>query len=335
MAPGAIRLSASQRTWVGALAAAFPDIDYATFWINPLLFLSDWHRGPTHSLVMLPLWAALLGVVSAYLCRRREQCRDFTAIAAIGLASHILTDLITVYGTAVFYPISDWRPGLAITFVIDPWLSGLVLGSLLLSFRWPGAALPRLGFTTLLLYLSAQALLQARAEAHGRIHATAHRIDFTSIRALAQPLSPAHWYVVIETQDEYHLARIRLTPFRTFPIAVAQIFGLDRVLAAYRPISRADWQTLPRLGATPAERALALEVWEHPLMTDFRRFARYPIVYRADRTGERTCVWFTDLRFTFPGMAPAFRFGLCRSSVDQPWQLFRIRQFTEHDIQAL
>jgi hypothetical protein len=40
----------STATLAAGLAAAFPDIDYLSFWIDPLTFLSDWHRGPTHSL---------------------------------------------------------------------------------------------------------------------------------------------------------------------------------------------------------------------------------------------------------------------------------------------
>ena len=29
---------------IAAIAAAFPDIDYLSFWINPLIFIAEWHR---------------------------------------------------------------------------------------------------------------------------------------------------------------------------------------------------------------------------------------------------------------------------------------------------
>jgi membrane-bound metal-dependent hydrolase YbcI (DUF457 family) len=33
--------------FVAALAAAFPDIDYLLFWVNPYRFITEWHRGVT------------------------------------------------------------------------------------------------------------------------------------------------------------------------------------------------------------------------------------------------------------------------------------------------
>ena len=51
--PGA--LTPAQGSLVGAFAAVFPDVDYATFWVDPVQFLSVWHRGPTHSLLLVPL----------------------------------------------------------------------------------------------------------------------------------------------------------------------------------------------------------------------------------------------------------------------------------------
>jgi len=47
-------VSRGSATLVGGLAAAFPDLDYLSFWIDPLRFLADWHRGPTHSQLMPP-----------------------------------------------------------------------------------------------------------------------------------------------------------------------------------------------------------------------------------------------------------------------------------------
>ncbi len=43
----------------GFAAAAFPDVDFALRLIDTLTYL-NWHQGPTHSLILLPLWAWLL-----------------------------------------------------------------------------------------------------------------------------------------------------------------------------------------------------------------------------------------------------------------------------------
>ena len=47
------------RMWIGFIAAAFPDSDFVTRFIDPLTYLTT-HRGITHSVIMLPLWSLLL-----------------------------------------------------------------------------------------------------------------------------------------------------------------------------------------------------------------------------------------------------------------------------------
>ncbi len=41
------------RMSITAVAAVFPDIDYLSFWLNPLVFLADWHRTATTLLTLL------------------------------------------------------------------------------------------------------------------------------------------------------------------------------------------------------------------------------------------------------------------------------------------
>jgi inner membrane protein len=54
-APSDARLSRRSRLLLGGIAAAFPDVDFIGFLIDPLRFLAYWHQGPTHSLLLLPL----------------------------------------------------------------------------------------------------------------------------------------------------------------------------------------------------------------------------------------------------------------------------------------
>ena len=66
-APGGLSLRA--RIAVGSLAAAFPDCDIVVSPVSPLAYLYN-HRGVTHSVLMLPLWAVLLGLVCAWIIGR-------------------------------------------------------------------------------------------------------------------------------------------------------------------------------------------------------------------------------------------------------------------------
>ena len=86
-----------------------PDLDFVVTWISPLSYLFH-HRGVTHSLVMLPLWAVLLGALWSWLhARNLRLWRDYAGIFAMGIALHIAGDVITSYGTQVFAPLSNVR----------------------------------------------------------------------------------------------------------------------------------------------------------------------------------------------------------------------------------
>ena len=63
-----------RRMIVGALAAAFPDLDFITSYLTPLSYLYN-HRGITHALLLLPLWALLLSFLFAAIWRgKRVAC---------------------------------------------------------------------------------------------------------------------------------------------------------------------------------------------------------------------------------------------------------------------
>lgn len=53
----------------GFAAAAFPDIDLVLRLIDTLTYL-NWHQGPTHSIILLPLWAWLLAWLFSRLTRQ-------------------------------------------------------------------------------------------------------------------------------------------------------------------------------------------------------------------------------------------------------------------------
>jgi len=320
-------------TLVGAAAALFPDIDYLTFWIDPLSFLADWHRGPTHSLVLAPLWAVGLGWSFAWLLRDRGNSRVYMGVCLLGLLSHIAGDLITVYGTQILAPFSDWRPGLGITFVIDPWFSAIVLIGLVVSLGWTTTRGARVALLVLVLYLGLQLLLQQRATSIGETYARVQQLEQVTSRAVAQPLSPFNWLIIVTEGERYHLARVNLLAGDQQPNA--DWGWLGRLRAAYRSPSALDWEWRSRFGAPDRERALVQSAWQATGFDGFRRFAHYPALYRVDRGAAETCVWFTDLRYLLPEQIPPFRYGMCRTEADDQWKLYRLRRSTRDERHAL
>jgi len=328
-------LSLGARSIAGALAAAFPDIDYLSFWIDPLTFLADWHRGPTHSIVLLPVWALSLGLAFAVLGGLRAHWRELVAVCALALASHIASDVITAYGTQIFSPVSDLRISLGTTFVIDAYFSAIIVLGLLASRRWNPPRTARYAGLTLVIYVGAQGLVQRHATAIATDHARTAGLTGATASALPQPFSPFNWKLILAHGDSFHVASVSLLPRGPFASLGDSKLRLARLAAAFQPPDRLSWTLHSRFGHSRAVQTQAREAWCHDEFRQFRRFARFPVLYRIDGDGKDRCVWFTDLRYVLPAMTPPFRYGMCRRGADRPWVLSRLRRFTADDRQVL
>jgi inner membrane protein len=336
--PAQARLQTRERLLLGGVAAVFPDCDFAAFPFDPLSFIADWHQGPTHSLVLLPVWAILLGGAFAAAIRRRDAHMDATRVSALGLASHIAGDLITDYGTAVWYPLSSARWSLGTTYLFDFVFTALVLLGLLSSVWMQRRRFAIIGLAVLCLYVGAQAGLQQRAIDIGRASAHAQGLTIERLNALPQPLSPFNWKLVGSAGPQYFVAHVNLLGQRPWvswfpPLPYRQ--QLSALAQAYRPPGQLDWQIRHRYGEQTQLRGMVERLWDDPRFVKFRRFAVYPSLSRIDRSGTETCVWFTDLRYDLPALPDTFRYGFCRDSIDQPWELYRLRYFSERTQQRL
>jgi membrane-bound metal-dependent hydrolase YbcI (DUF457 family) len=114
------------------LGAIFPDIDtFAGPLAHDSLAIMTWHRNITHSLVMLPLWALLLALLTRGLVRWRRwhspSAPRLFLIYAVGLASHVFLDVITSFGTMVWSPIRYTRVSWDWMFIVDFTLVALAL----------------------------------------------------------------------------------------------------------------------------------------------------------------------------------------------------------------
>lgn len=150
-------LSLRTRMAAGFLASAFPDIDFILWFVGDLTYLNN-HRGLTHSIIMLPIWALLLSMAFTWLWRGRYQWREFYGVSAIGIGIHILGDIITAYGTMILAPFSMAKFALPTTFIIDPWFTGIILLALLLAwvFKQQARRLAIAGLAMLFSFVSYQ-----------------------------------------------------------------------------------------------------------------------------------------------------------------------------------
>jgi inner membrane protein len=325
---------AAPRLWqfvvVGAVAGAFPDVDVVAQLFGDLAYLRH-HRGITHSVLMLPLWALLVAwLMSRCFAGTRRQpgaWKSLYVIAAAGIGIHIAGDWITQFGTMLLEPFSDRRFGLGAMFIIDLVLSGALLVGLLLAAIWPRRRWPAaLGLMAAIAWVGVGWVGKHEAIGVGERYAAAQGIAAPQIVVMPRPASPFNWTVAVFDGRDYQLAHVNTR--RSEPmVAGPEANFIRRFSAPYLPETLASWDRIPKLGDVNAPGWVA-DAFEHEDFRFFRWFAETPALIAADERRQadgsvERCAWFRDLRFEFPGREVGpFRYGLCLDGdTAQPYRL--------------
>lgn len=310
------------RMWCGFLAAAFPDADFVTRYFGSLSYL-EYHRGVTHSILMLPLWAVLLSFVFALLWRRRYHWQMFYAVSAMSLLIHILGDVITAYGTMVFAPVTDWRFSIPTTFIIDLYFSGIILTALLLAWirKTQAQRIAIAGLITLVAYIGVQGYWHQQATQIAEQSAKTLGLTQANVSVIPQPLSPRYWKLILQAEQQYHIAYLSLDNDKLDDKVDANSFW-SRLKSLYRPAEQLQWETAYQYGQDEATRKLAQTAWAIPVLNVLQRFMQYPSLFDMETRAEGLCAWFVDQRFVLRGLRSPFRFGACQKTKGQ-WLAYR------------
>lgn len=318
-------VSVRARVAAGFVAGAFPDIDFILGFVSPIAYVTG-HRGITHSVIFLPLWAILLAWIFARIDRGRASWKSYYWVATLSIGIHIVGDVITSFGTMIFAPFSDARIAWGTTFIIDLWLTGIIVLALLISAIWNRSRIPAtLGLTVLVAYIGLQTAMLHRALDFGREFAAANGLAGDAVSALPRPISPFNWMVTVSEPTRYRYTFVNLLRTRMPQASAAEGGFLARLDAAYTPRADAKWHTRDRFGADPADISFARAAWEQSAFAFYRWFSAMPALVRVDRGNPSTCAWFEDLRFLTPGRdTMPFRFGVCREGERSEWRVYQL-----------
>jgi inner membrane protein len=308
----------ARRVAAGFLAGAAPDLDFVMSFAGPVVYLEH-HRGVTHSLILLPLWALLFSWLLAKLLREPGGWRGLYGVTALALTVHIAGDWITGFGTMILAPFSDWRAALGTTFIIDLWFTGIILAGLLLSLVFRSTRIPAVAASVVLVgYVSLQYVQLQRAIDFGEQYARALSLPDARVTAHPRPVSPFNWTVFVSDETAHRYAHVNVV--RREPRAPGEGF-FSRLDAPYLPLDQARWAVRTRYGP-PEMEALGREAWKAPALGFFRWFADVPAFDGVSNAS--TCVWFADLRFLTPGRdGMPFQYGACREHPGAPWQAYQ------------
>lgn len=295
------------------LLSMAPDADFILKFVSDTTYL-QYHRGLTHSLLMLPLWTwlifTLLPAGLAPFGYRPTRLAPW--LIGMAIAMHIFLDLITSFGTMLLAPVSDWRAALDLIFIIDPLFTACLLLPLLAAAIRPAHTRAFAIFSLLL----AGGYLALTASAHNDALQLARdeQAGAQSYAALPLPFSPFHWQLIAAWPDHYTRSAVNLRPgFAGSAPLFPQSF-IDRYMPPLQTPDRLQWQRLPAMQAVAGLNSL-------PGVDFYRWFARFPVLLSQD---DRHFV-FGDLRFG-AGMDAAgtpFILDIERGEVPSAWLIWR------------
>lgn len=194
------------------IAALIPDIDHFSLRLaGPLAYLK-YHRGFTHSIMGSFVIAAVMAGIACSIKQVREKMGYGIAfgISLLGIYTHIFLDLITSYGTQIFFPFNTKRYSLDLVFIIDLYFTAILLVPLIvIRFKKERAKIIALSSLAGIIAYLGFAYIE-RSSIIEKVKADNNRLGIKSTRveAIPLPLSPFRWSVFTEDKVRYYQTNV-------------------------------------------------------------------------------------------------------------------------------
>lgn len=271
----------------GAVCGTLPDLDVLIPFKDPVADFT-YHRSFSHSVIML----ALLTPLMAWLIRKIHSAdaghrRGWYALVYLAFLTHVLLDSCTIYGTQIFWPLTEYPLTWGSIFIIDPLytlplIAGIV--SVSVARRNPRRAyrfnLAMLALSTLYLAWS----FASKFYAHDVLREELARqgIEYRQILTLPSPFNTVLWRFVVMTPDGYAegwyslLDSDRTVDFIHYDSDVELLTGLEE----HWPVTRLQWFTKGFYSVTRKD--------EDVVITDLRMGAEdfYVFQFKVGETGD-------------------------------------------------
>jgi inner membrane protein len=234
----------------GAVLGTLPDLDVFIPLGGPV---DDfvYHRGFSHSLTLLALLSPLLAwlIVKVH-PGTKHLYRRWVLMAFIVLETSVLLDLLTIYGTQIFWPFDTTPQAVPILFIIDPLftlpiLAGVVAALVLKRQSSLGHRINTAGLVICLTYLAwafgAGEFVQRRVAEK----LASQEVAYSSFIASPAPFNTLLWRVVGIEKDRYFETYISVLDGDA-PLSVVffpRNLTLKAGLEAHPPVGKLKWFT--------------------------------------------------------------------------------------------
>ena len=175
--------------FTAVVGSHLPDSDVVSKYFDSAGMYQMWHRGITHSIFMLPIWAILLFGLTYLLFKVKDKRIFFVGLFSVFI--HITSDLFNAWGTGYFEPFSSIRVAFGTISIIDFVIWGIIgVGFLLskLKKQWKEHFI----FKMVILAMATHILIQS---GQGFILYQQAKNDYDQI-ALSASFLPGHFQVI-------------------------------------------------------------------------------------------------------------------------------------------
>lgn len=188
----------------GAVCGTLPDLDVLIDHGDAVRNMTL-HRAESHALFFLTLAAPPIAAAIATAHREWDRYRHWCLAVWLVLITHPLLDTMTVYGTQLLRPFTDYPFAVGSVFIIDPLYTLPLIVGIALALRGGARGLHgnRVGLVLSTLYLAWGVVAQheVRSVAEHALHAQAP--DVERILVTPTPFNSLLWRVVAVTPDHY------------------------------------------------------------------------------------------------------------------------------------
>lgn len=190
---------------MGAVLGTLPDLDVFISHVDPIRNMTL-HRTESHALFYLTLVAPLFAWITAKLAREIHLFKYWWLAVWLVLITHPLLDTMTIYGTQLALPFSDYPFGVGSVFIIDPlYTSPLLIGTGIALARkhLTGLRWNTIGLAVSSVYLVWGLAMQFYVGTLADKSLAAQGLAVEQRLATASPFNSLLWRVVAITPDVY------------------------------------------------------------------------------------------------------------------------------------
>lgn len=186
---------------IGGMVATLPDLDVVVPFEDAVATFT-YHRSASHSLLVLAAASPLITrLVLAFQPKLAAFRKEMFWLVFLALFTHPLLDAFTVYGTQLFWPLTDYPVSGSTIFIVDPaytlWLLIGVITAMILGREKPlGPRLNAAGLVLSSLYLGWTVAAKFVVDRTTEEALTLQGVDYERVMTTPAPFNTLQWRII-------------------------------------------------------------------------------------------------------------------------------------------